>query len=48
MRVYIFNWKNRVYSLVAVLVQDGNTASPEDFKEVMAEQKKTIFVSVPR
>ena len=32
--------EKKVYSLVAVLDQDGNTASPEDFKEVMAEQKK--------
>lgn len=42
MRMYIFNWKKNVFSLVAVLVQDDNTASPEDFTEVMAEQKKTI------
>jgi hypothetical protein len=32
-----------------MLVQDGNTASPEDFKEVVAEPKKKLFFfPVPR
>lgn len=47
MRVYIVNWKKKVFSLVAVLVQDDNTASQEDFEEVLAEQKKNDF-PVPR
>jgi hypothetical protein len=42
MCVYIFNLKKKVYSLVAVLVQDDNTASPEDFREVMAERKTIV------
>lgn len=42
--VYIYLTENKgVYSLVLLLVQDGNTASPEDFKEVVAEQKNDFF-----
>jgi len=50
MKVYIcvciYLTEKKVCSLVAVLVQDDNTASPEDFTEVMAEQKNDC--PVPR